>query len=288
MGRPLNKKYFGNTNAPDFGVGGEALASVALGTAGTGYSQGLTATVSAPSLPGVNATVSVAVDLLTGAITGYTVTNGGSGYTSAPTITLVQPTAVTIAATGSNTLFDITVADATGIFIGMEASGTGVGTGAKVTAITGLVVTVDVANTADIANDVTFTDIGSLGVPGTAALTTTNANGISISANVFGAGAVTGDIVKQEASRRYLVRTAAGVGQCALVASSTPAAGEMTMTAVDSAGGTYYVLKITARRALIVKGDRTGTEFTTGADGISVPWSLDAAILNERVQILSA
>lgn len=288
MGRPLNKKYFGNTNAPDYGVGGEAVASVALGTAGTGYSQGLTATVSAPTLPGVTATVSVEVNPATGAITGYTVTNGGSGYTSLPTVTLVQPAAVTVAATGSNTLFDITVVDAAGIYVGMEASGTGVGTGAKVTAIAGLVVTVDVANTADIANDVTFTDIGASGVPGPVVLTTSNANGISISANVFGAGAVAGDIVKQEASRRYLVRTAAGVGQCSLVASSTPAAGEMTMTAVDSAGGTYYVLKITARRALIVKGDRTGTEFNTGADGISVPWSLDSAILNERVQILSA
>jgi hypothetical protein len=60
------------------------------------------------------------------------------------------------------------------------------------------------------------------------------------------------------------------------------------MTAVDSAGGTYYVTKLTARRALIIKGDRTGTQFTTGTTGISIPWSFDAAVLNETVQILNA
>jgi hypothetical protein len=60
------------------------------------------------------------------------------------------------------------------------------------------------------------------------------------------------------------------------------------MTAVDSAGGTYYVTKLTARRALIVKGDRTGTQFTTGTAGITVPWSYDPAVLNQTVRILNA
>jgi hypothetical protein len=60
------------------------------------------------------------------------------------------------------------------------------------------------------------------------------------------------------------------------------------MTAVDSTGGTYYVTKLTAHRALIVKGDRTGTEFTTGSTGISIPWSFDAAVLNYSVRIVNA
>lgn len=122
----------------------------------------------------------------------------------------------------------------------------------------------------------------------TASLTTSGANAISVSANVTGAGAKTGDIVKQASSRRYLVTTSDGTAQCTLVAAS-PNAREMTMTAKDSANGTYYVTKLTARRAVIVTGDRDGTEFTTGSNGISVPWvfSPDTAVLNESVEIVS-
>lgn len=113
-------------------------------------------------------------------------------------------------------------------------------------------------------------------------------NGITVSAFVpGGASAAVGDIIKQTASRSYRVITAQGTGRCDLVAAA-PTAGQMTMTAVDSVGGTYYVIKLTARRALLIKGDRSGTEFTTGTAGISIPWSFDAAVLNERVQILNA
>ena len=284
MGRPLNKKYFGNTNPS--GTGGEGVASVALGTAGTGYSQGLTATVSAPQLPGTTATLSVGVNPATGAITGYTVVTAGSGYTATPTVTLVKPSDATTTATGANGGFTLTVLSATGIYVGMTATGTGIGVGALVTTIVGTTVTLSVANTADItAGSVTFSDAGVNGVPGTVTLTNTNAAGISISANIAGAGALAGDIIKQVSTRRYLVRTAAGTGICELVASA-PGAGQMTITAVDSAAGTYYVKKLTARRAVIVAN--TGTQFTTGTDGISVPWSLDAAVLNVSVQVLSA
>jgi bifunctional ADP-heptose synthase (sugar kinase/adenylyltransferase) len=37
----------------------------------------------------------------------------------------------------------------------------------------------------------------------------------------------------------------------------------MTMTATDSAGGTYYPIKLTQSKATIIKGGRTGTEFDT-------------------------
>ena len=63
MGRPLNKKYFGNRNigttgtGDDYGIGGEGVASVTINTVGT-YTAGLpTATFSTPNLPtGVRAT----------------------------------------------------------------------------------------------------------------------------------------------------------------------------------------------------------------------------------------
>lgn len=123
----------------------------------------------------------------------------------------------------------------------------------------------------------------------TASMTAVTANAIAVVANVTGAGAKAGDIVKQEASRRYLVTTGDGTGQCTLVAETPNLAGQMTMTAKDSAGGTYYVIKLTARRAVIVKGDRDGTQFVTGSDGISVPWVFaTAAVANESVEIVSA
>ena len=123
----------------------------------------------------------------------------------------------------------------------------------------------------------------------TASMTAVTANAIAVVANVTGAGAKAGDIVKQEASRRYLVTTGDSTGQCTLVAETPNLAGQMTMTAKDSAGGTYYVIKLTARRAVIVKGDRDGTQFVTGSDGISVPWVFaTAAVANESVEIVSA
>lgn len=103
----------------------------------------------------------------------------------------------------------------------------------------------------------------------TAVLTSGNPDAIAISAFVVGgSSAVAGDIVKQEASRRYLVTTAQGTSDCSLVA-APPLAGEMTMTAVDSAGGTYYPIKLTQSKATIVKGGRTGTQFNTHSFVIS-------------------
>ena len=123
----------------------------------------------------------------------------------------------------------------------------------------------------------------------TASMTAVTANAIAVVANVTGAGAKAGDIVKQEASRRYLVTTGDGTGQCTLVAETPNVAGQMTMTAKDSADGTYYVIKLTARRAVIVKGDRDGVQFVTGDVGISVPWVFNTtAVENESVEIVSA
>ena len=95
MGRPLNKKFFGNRNTgsatttADDGIGGNNVGSVAVtGTFG-GKTPGTytiaAGSISAPQLPGgvkptlllVYATASTAT---------VTVVDSGSGYTSAPTI----------------------------------------------------------------------------------------------------------------------------------------------------------------------------------------------------------
>ena len=89
MGRPLAKKYFGNTNPQ--GVGGEGIAS-ATAPAGTlaslvnGTYAIPAASITAPQIQG-GSKPSLSV-VVTGTTT-YTVTvvSAGSGYTTAPTIT---------------------------------------------------------------------------------------------------------------------------------------------------------------------------------------------------------
>jgi hypothetical protein len=226
MGRPIQKKFFGNTNVPP--IGGEGVASVTnpagtLADLETGTFTIPAGSISAPQLAGGEKPVLQVV--VTGA-TAYTVTvvSAGSGYTSAPTIT----------------------------FNGSITGGTASGSATPI-----------------------------------ATLTATKQNAISVSAYVTGGSAKAGDIVRQTGSRRYRVTTADGTENLVLVAAA-PAAGEMTMTAEDSAGGTYYVTKLTAHRAVIVKGDRTGTQFTTGTAGISVPWTFDTPTASVSVKILNA
>jgi hypothetical protein len=92
MGRPLNKKFFGNSNLQDFGtnnVGGESVASVAVTgtfdekTPGT-YSIPATV-ISAPQITG-GAKPTLTLTYLTATTATVAVVTPGSGYTSAPTI----------------------------------------------------------------------------------------------------------------------------------------------------------------------------------------------------------
>jgi len=169
MGRPINKKHFGNTN--DGGLGGEGVASV-------------------------------------------TVTAAGTGYTSAPTATF---------ATG----------------------------GANAT--------------------------------GTAVVTATKVNAISLTAFVTGGSNLTGDVVAQKGAKRFKVKTATGTEVCKLVTTTPAAGGEMRITAVDSAGGTYFLTKISARTCTLTRG--TGTAFATGA---KVKWTKGSAVLDDSVSINNA
>jgi hypothetical protein len=91
------------------------------------------------------------------------------------------------------------------------------------------------------------------------------------------------DIIRQVGARRFKVKTADGTAICALKASAVTTAGEMTITATDSAGGTYFVTKITARKVTVTQG--TGTQFATGA---SVPWSFSAPTVNQTLRVANA
>ena len=110
-----------------------------------------------------------------------------------------------------------------------------------------------------------------------ATLTSTRPNAIAFNSYLTtGSSAVSnGDIIKQEASRRYLVRNSQGTGQCILVTTSTLVAGEMNMIATDWNGSTYYVRKLTARKAVLIQSTLT-TAFLLG-NNVSTGWTLDAA-----------
>jgi len=89
MGRPLNKKYFANTNYTNEGVGGEGVASVTVVSGDSAGYDAATDTVafSAPQIAGGQTATGTLV-VVGGAVTGVTVTDSGSGYTSAPTLTI--------------------------------------------------------------------------------------------------------------------------------------------------------------------------------------------------------
>lgn len=235
MGRPLNHRYFGDLNFDITGkdVGGENVVSVAVtGTFGgkTPATYDIPASViSAPQIAG-GAKPTLTLTYLTASTATVAVVTGGSGYTSAPTITGAA----------------------------LQALG-GAGTGTIILTAT--------LNTA-LTNAITCTAY----IP----LTGTAGN---ISGN--GTGAQTNsDIVRQVATRSFVVQSSDGVGRCTLKATAASAAGEMNIIATDSATGTYYVTKLTNRKAWITRG--TGTEFATGD---IVAWTFGTAVLNTSVKI---
>lgn len=312
MGRPLNDRFFGNRNVgsvsvtTDNGIGGEGVASVTLGGSNSGfYSQGLSITIDPPTLPGgVQAVASVTVNTATGVISAVSITEPGSGYSTIPTVAITKPATVNWQASGITGTNVVTVTTATGIVVGMTIAGGSTGSNGKVQAIVGTTIYSTVVNNATFNNatNMVFSDAGA-GQTTTGVLTTEsglqnpsqnpagyNANAIVIYANVAGGGAVVGDIQKQVGSRRYRVKTAAGTARCTLVASDTPAAGEAYIVATDTGSNTYWVKKLTSRRATLVP--RTGSThqfpLTIEGDPVSAGWVFSGAVANATVTIENA
>ena len=235
MGRPLNKKFFANTNLQDFGTadtGGESIASVTAPAGTLATLVNGTYTIPAGSIGAPNITGG-AKPVLTVTVTGataYTVTvvSAGSGYTSAPTIT----------------------------FAGSVAGGSG-----------------------------SATPVATL-TTGAAA----RQNGIVCEAQV-GAGSevTTGDIIKQVNGRSYKVQTSDGTAICKLVTTEAKDANQMSIKATDSAGNTYFVAKLTARKAVLVPAANVhGGTTTIGSQfvsGTTARWTFGAAVVNTTVTI---
>ena len=202
---------------------------------GTGYISGNTVTISGANLGGVDGTNDLTITLggsvaAAGTITGFTITEKGSGYTSVPAVTL--------------------------------------STGTQGTLTVAAVLTTDSGNVGSATNQENAIQITAW-VPATGTAGNISGNGTS---------AVVGDIVRQTGNGKYIVRTAQGVGRVKLVAKATGSLleGEANIIATDSVtptAGTYYVTKISDRRCNIVAA--TGTQFTTGTDGINVSWTFN-------------
>lgn len=205
-------------------------------------------------------------------------TGGRTGVGAEGITTLVVTNTATNS--GYSTTTSVTwVASAPQIAGGVAASGT-----AEVTYVGG---TGRVQSLTVVDSGTGYTTTGSLALTftpssaGTAATfvattSTTRQNAIAfVSYLTTGSSAVnSGDILKQEASKRYLVQNSQGQGQCKLVAAATLAAGEMNIIATDANGSTYFVKKLTARKAVVVQSTLS-TAFLVG-DGVSTGWTLDA------------
>ena len=295
MGRPIKKKFFGNLITPfqnhatggKTGAGGEGVASVTVTNSGTNYSQGVTVSFAAPDIAGgIRATGTPVIPATggnAGTIASITITNSGSGYQSAPVMTVTKAATVTAAATGNSGVTatnTFTVASVTGIVIGMTIAGAATGSSGKVTNIDTVLnrITTSVVNNDNWTNasNLTFTDAGA-SFAKTVVLTSGRQDAIKFNSYLTtGTTAVTGgDILKQEASRRYLVQNSEGKGQCKLVTTSTLTAGTMNIVATDWNGSTYYVRKLTAHRAVVVQ-TTASTAFLV-ADGHQTGWTLGAA-----------
>jgi hypothetical protein len=313
MGRPIKKKFFGNLNNDQFGnvgtgsgIGGEGLATITNPAQLGSFIVNSTATtvpslvIPAPALPtGVQATAQVVWE-----VESVTVTNGlaGNNYQTGTNATLTglgggvvinlatvgsgqgEVQTVNFATTTSNrgSFTTIPVAATTYQIVG---SGVGNGDGNQQALVKFRVKQINVLTSGrgyETTQDVTFNNTGVIGTgpgnPGqTYSVTTQNALNVTayIPTKNGGASAKLSDIVKQEASQRYLVKNVDGIGQCRLTATDTPAEGQMNLIATDVNGSTYWVTKLTARRCTLVQRTMSGSY--TVVDGGTSGWTINGA-----------
>ena len=317
MARSLNKKYFGNRNVgtttdTDQGIGGEGLAGYTLAAqkgslvVNRTYAQP-SLVIPAPELPtGVQATATVVWE-----VESIVSQNGLSGHSyvtttgGATTLTGLDGVTLNITAVGSGqgevgamtpvnrgTFTTIPVEAGTYQIVGGDGNQQ-----ATVKYRVKSITTVEKGSGYIAAPSITWAVVGSTSgtMPGnpTVALTvdsgdvgssTNQENGILVYAKTTSGGTrKIGDIVRQVGARRFRVRTADGVATCALKNSLVTAEGEMSITATDSDGGTYFVTKIGGRKITVTRG--TGTQF---ASDESVPWTLDAPTAGVTLQVANA
>lgn len=288
MGRPLNKKYFGNRNigsssvTTDDGIGGSGVGSVTINGTNNAYVAVPAVTfANTPKLPGgVRATGTAVMGVVgvtlvapgTGYTTGDVITITGAGAGTAATLTVTSATlgvidTVSIATAGDyTTITDVTAVgvtgpgndDATFDLTFKVNSITITEKGSGYTSAPAITMSGNAGKTA-----VLEVDTGSVGS------VTNNENAIVMYANVGnGAGAV--DIIKQVSGRRYKVTDGTTTGIVTLGTDATPESGEAYIVATAT-GGTYYVTKLTAHKATLATNTGDGA-----LDGTAAQWTFGA------------
>jgi hypothetical protein len=305
MGRPIKKKFFGSDNVADgltySDAGGEGLTSITYTNRGTNYSQGLTATVAVSPIGGTRAVINIdTVSTANGRIDTASITTAGTGYTTAPAITLVKPAAVVT--TGNNVGYfpdaaNLRLASTDGIFVGMFSNVAGAGTSMITDIYSDGNIRANVSyGNVSAATPINFYDAGASGSL-TAVLAASTVTANTIQANAWITGGTTGsqaDIVSQRSSRRYRVTNADGTDVVRLIptgengvnsptvaavisAGGPTAAGEMTLLATDSDGGVYLVGKLESRTALVFPAAIGGSAGSQFASGEHVKWTSTGA-----------
>jgi hypothetical protein len=315
MGRPIPERFFNGTGGAG-SPGGEGISSLIV-EGGNSYSAGTTISFSASPIGGTTAAATITfVAAAIGApgngnVATASITEAGSGYTSVPTVTFNKPGNVVVDGFTqiAGTVFKFSSGVTSGIYAGMVANAffttTTLGNPTRVVSVDVASgnITMSTANTAAISSPVSFGDVGRLGdilpvlIP---AVTTAN----TIQGNAFvtlGSGGRVCDILSQKGSRRYRVTNDQGTDTCRLVptgdngvnsptvaqitaAGGPLAAGQMTIQASDSAGGTYWVGKLEGQTALVFPGGTgtPGTEFTANSHVI---WSMNTAVASTSVKL---
>jgi len=292
MGRPIKQKHFlrgGATPSDSSFIESWVGLSGVVGAGGTGYSTGVTLTIPQGQLGAESVTATANLTATpAGAITAITMTNYGSGYNSTVTnYTINKPATVTgVTANTTNSSFTITnVSSVAGIYPGMKVDEVGaIQAFTHVVSVGTTTITLDKTTSAlTTGTTFTFSDTGTGATFVFSGITPADAGTIAATAWIAGdSQARTADIVKQESSHRYLVEAKVGAtlfeGQCKLINTSTYTSGTMTITALDTNGSSYFVTKLTARKAYITQYAKVGS--FVFASGSVVKWNLTSAGAN--------
>jgi hypothetical protein len=199
------------------------------------------------------------------------------GYQNDATFNLgMGVNAVTLATAGDMTVIPANAAATT--------TDSATGTGANLTVAYG-VLSVPVATSGSgytSAADAVLT-FNPAGATATANLLVTGSNVILAHAKVIGSATVLdADIAKQVSTNDYVMTTTDGTSKVALTTTDTPAPGGAYIVATDANGSTYWVTKLTAHRATLVRRTMNGSY--VHPTGGTAAWSFAPASLL-RVQI---
>ncbi len=116
---------------------------------------------------------------------------------------------------------------------------------------------------------------------------TNQENAIVAKAQLAGGADSTVDIVSQKGARRFKVTDGTRTGVCKLAATTNLTDGEMSITATDARGNTYFVTKLTAKKATLTRNTQNGANAWVHVDGGVAQWSF-AAAAGSVVQVANA